>query len=44
VTTTGAADLKFLNRLPHTRIRNFKSISGTGIEISSDALLLPKFV
>jgi hypothetical protein len=44
MTTTGATDLKFLNRLAHTRIRNFKSISGTRVEISSDALLLPKFV
>jgi hypothetical protein len=41
---TGAADLKFLHRLPHARIRNFKSMSGTGNLKSLVPLLFPKFV
>ncbi|WP_291575425.1 hypothetical protein [Bradyrhizobium sp.] len=37
-----AADLKFLHRVPQPRIRNFKSINGTAIDLfASDPL--PKF-
>jgi hypothetical protein len=38
-----AADLKFLHRLPQLRLRNFKSISGTAIDIFAGAPLIPKF-
>jgi hypothetical protein len=41
---TGAADLKFLHRLPHARIRNFESMSGTGNLKSLMPLLFPKLV
>ncbi len=38
----GAADLKFLHRVPQLRIRNFKSKSGTVINLFAGAPL-PKF-
>ena len=34
----GAADLKFLHRVPQVHVRNFKSMSGTAI-IDSPVLL-----
>jgi len=37
-----AADLKFLHRVPQLRLRNFKSKSGTAINLFASALL-PKF-
>ncbi len=37
-----AADLKFLHRVPQLRLRNFKSTSGTAINLFASALL-PKF-
>jgi len=37
-----AADLKFLHWVPRARLRNFKSISGTAIEMFASALV-PKF-
>ena len=37
-----AADLKFLHRVPQPRIRNFKSISGTAIDLFASGPL-PKF-
>ena len=37
-----AADLKFLQWVPQHRLRNFKSMSGTAMEIFSSAPL-PKF-
>jgi hypothetical protein len=37
-----AADLKFLHRVPQLRLRNFKSISGTAINLFASAPL-PKF-
>jgi hypothetical protein len=37
-----AADLKFLHRLPQLRLRNFKSKSGTAIDLFASAPL-PKF-
>ena len=37
-----AADLKFLHRVPRLRLWNFKSKSGTAINLSASALL-PKF-
>jgi hypothetical protein len=39
-----AADLKFLQRLPQDRARNFKSKSGTGRIYLLVPLLFPKFV
>jgi hypothetical protein len=38
-----AADLKFLQRLPHAHTRNFKSISGTEKFELPVPLLFPKF-
>ncbi|HEV3501743.1 MAG TPA: hypothetical protein VGZ92_15615 [Bradyrhizobium sp.] len=38
----GAADLKFVHRVPQLRLRNFKSKSGTAINPSAGAPL-PKF-
>jgi hypothetical protein len=37
-----AADLKFLHRVPQLRLRNFKSIGGTAINLFAGAPL-PKF-
>jgi hypothetical protein len=37
-----AADLKFLHRVPQLRLRNFKSKSGTAINLFASTLL-PKF-
>ena len=37
-----AADLKFLQWVPQHRLRNFKSTSGTAINLFASALL-PKF-
>ena len=37
-----SADLKFLHRVPQLRLRNFKSKSGTAINLFASALL-PKF-
>ena len=37
-----AADLKFLHRVPHLHLSNFKSISGTAISFSA-SVPLPKF-
>jgi hypothetical protein len=37
-----AADLKFLHRVPQLRLRNFKSKSGTAINLFASAPL-PKF-
>jgi len=39
-----AADLKFLQRLPQARVRNFKSKSGTRTIYLLVPLLFPKFV
>jgi hypothetical protein len=39
-----AADLKFLQRLPHAYARNFKSMSGTGNIRLLVPLLFPKFM
>ncbi len=39
-----AADLKFLQRLPQDRVRNFKSKSGTRTIYLLVPLLFPKFV
>ena len=41
---TSAADLKFLQRLPRARVRNFKSKSGTRIIELLVPPLFPKFV
>ena len=38
----GAADLKFLHRVPQLRLRNFKSKSGTTINLFASGPL-PKF-
>jgi hypothetical protein len=38
-----AADLKFLHHLPDARLRNFKSKSGTRINMFGSASLFPKF-
>jgi hypothetical protein len=40
----GAADLKFLQRLPQAHLRNFKSISGTRTFKFLVPLFFPKFV
>jgi hypothetical protein len=37
-----AADLKFLHRVPQLRLSNFRSISGTAINLFASAPL-PKF-
>jgi hypothetical protein len=38
----GAADLKFLLRVPQLRLRNFESISGTAL-VDFASALIPKF-